>query len=70
MQQSALRKGVHEPQVPSSSPVSVFREKSTQWGVAIESAEFARRMDQEDPLASFREQFAFPKKIVLPNSKY
>lgn len=53
----------------ANSPVSVFREKSSKWGVAIESAEFARRMDQEDPLRSFRDQFTFPKKAMLPNSE-
>ena len=50
------------------SPANVFREKSVEWGVAIESAEFAKMMDQEDQFSSYREQFSFPKKIELPKS--
>ncbi|UXI21453.1 hypothetical protein NH340_JMT07396 [Sarcoptes scabiei] len=44
-----------------------LREKSLKWNTSIESKDFARLMDEEDPFRSFRKMFSFPKKCDLPN---
>ena len=51
-------------------PTNVLRTKANIWKTAIDSQEFARRMDEEDSFASFRQQFAFPKKRDLPFGEF
>lgn len=51
------------------SPFQVLREKSVEWKVNISSPEFARKLDQEDHLTSFRDQFCIPSKFQLPYGK-
>lgn len=50
-------------------PTEVLAEKSALLGLAIDSLEFARRMDVEDEFRRFRQLFSFPKKMDLPNGK-
>ena len=50
----------------SISPFQVLREKSTEFKLSISSPEFARKLDQEDHLASFRDQFCIPTTTQLP----
>ena len=47
-------------------PQRVLKEKSLIWGLALDSVEFAARLDQEDPLSSFRSLFAIPRRANLP----
>lgn len=47
-------------------PINVLMAQSHAWKAAIDSPEFARRMDEEDRFAQFRQMFAFPKKKDLP----
>ncbi|XP_054158129.1 kynureninase-like isoform X2 [Oppia nitens] len=50
----------------NNKPMNVFRAKAKHWNLAVDSAEFAMRLDQEDPFGTYRHQFIFPKKSDLP----
>ena len=50
----------------TKSPFQVLREKSNEFKLNISSPEFARKLDQEDHLASFRDQFCIPTTSQLP----
>lgn len=52
-----------------SNPQRVLKEKSLIWNLPLDSIDFAARLDQEDPLSSFRTLFSFPKKSELPSGK-
>ncbi|GFQ90933.1 hypothetical protein TNCT_250741, partial [Trichonephila clavata] len=41
--------------------------KSKTWSLDIDSEEFAKQMDREDPLKDFRKRFHYPKKMYLTN---
>lgn len=53
----------------SRTPFQVLREKSNEWKVSISSPDFATKLDQEDHLASFRDQFCIPTTTQLPYGK-
>jgi hypothetical protein len=44
------------------SPSEVLEEKSDSWHLPIDSMDFAKKLDNEDPLSSFRQLFSFPQK--------
>ncbi|CAG2111490.1 unnamed protein product, partial [Medioppia subpectinata] len=50
----------------SNKPMNVFRAKALIAKVPIDSPEFARLMDEDDPFRRFRHQFVFPLKKDLP----
>lgn len=53
----------------TKNPSLVLKEKSLQHDLAIDSLEFAQRLDEDDKLASFRDLFTFPLKKDLPHGK-
>lgn len=51
-------------------PGHVLREKSLIWDLPVDGLEFAARMDDEDPMAPFRQLFTFPKMRDLPYGEF
>ena len=44
--------------------LEIFRR--TEPGLCLDSERFARKLDEEDPLATFRSQFEFPRLGSIP----
>ena len=47
-------------------PLQYLKVRSAEWSVDIDSEEFARMMDEGDPLKGFRDKFNYPKVKDLP----
>lgn len=54
----------------SKNPSLVLKEKSLMFGHAIDSIEFAQKLDEDDKLATFRNLFTIPLKKDLPHGKF
>ena len=52
------------------SAQSFLDTKSHQWQLQLNTEQFARYMDNVDPLAHMRKEFFYPKKGTLPNGLY
>ena len=48
--------------------LEIFRR--TEPGLSLDSETFARMMDEEDPLATFRSQFEFPRLGSIPVGRF
>jgi len=49
------------------SPQSFLNTKSDQWQLKLNSEQFAKFMDNQDPLRYMRQEFFYPKMATLPN---
>ena len=56
--------GARNPLDSLTARLEVFRR--TEPGLSLDSETFARIMDEEDPLATFRSQFEFPRLGSIP----
>lgn len=64
--------GVDVPQedrAMKDSPMEELRSLAKLWGVSVGSAEFARRLDETDPLRSYRDRFSVPKMVDVSVGK-
>jgi hypothetical protein len=52
------------------SAQSFLNTKSEQWQINLDSEQFAKVMDDHDPLRYMRQEFNYPKMLTLPNSLY
>lgn len=52
---------------PNNTLFYDFMNKSKTWSLDIDSEDFAKQMDSEDPLKDFRKRFHYPKKRFLMN---
>lgn len=50
------------------TPQDNLDEYAEKWQISITSEEFARKLDEIDPLRHVREEFYYPKKGTLPKS--
>lgn len=48
------------------TPQDILNQKSEQWRTPMTSEDFARKLDEDDPLRSIRDEFHFPKMSRLP----
>jgi hypothetical protein len=52
------------------SPQSFLDEKSEQYQLTLNDAQFALAMDNKDPLGCVRQEFFYPRIRTLPNGLY
>lgn len=50
-------------------PIEKLRSLAEQWKIDLDSDDFALKLDQNDPLRTYRDQFYIPKKKDLPNGE-
>ncbi len=54
----------------NQSPQSFLNIKSDQWQLKLNSEEFAKVMDDQDPLGYMRKKFSYPKMATIPNGLF
>jgi hypothetical protein len=52
------------------SAQSFLNTKSNQWEMDLDSEQFAKTMDNHDPLRYMRQEFHYPKMVTLPDGLY
>ncbi|KAG8231946.1 hypothetical protein J437_LFUL008866 [Ladona fulva] len=54
--------------VSEEHPSVTLRNLAKKWGVDVESDEFVKNMDDQDPLRDYRAKFCYPKMKDLPHT--